>query len=185
MVEDKRVIKTRRNIEEAFLLLLEEMPFEEITVKAIVERAITVKGTFYNHYNDKYDLARTLIDRAVADYYDAMHDAFRQSDSSRHMLQQARVSIEPLLPRIRTLGKIRTGSLDIWHDLQGVIVNTYCELARRSGMKGDARDVEFQGRILSSVMLDNFEYVVEGDDPMSIERIVANFSHVASVLSRA
>lgn len=185
MAEDKRIVKTRRNIEDAFLSLLAEMPFEEITVKAIVARAVTVKGTFYNHYDDKFDLARTLIDRTVATYNDVLREALAQSDDSQHMLRKARAGIAPLVPRIRLLGKIRTGKLDIWRDLQVVITAGYRELANRSGIAGDARDIELQARILYSVLFGNLEYVADSDELMSIDRIVANLSQVAAVLSRA
>lgn len=55
--EDLRVVKTRRNIEETFVRLLERMPFDQVTVRLIVSEALVNKGTFYRHYQDKYDLA--------------------------------------------------------------------------------------------------------------------------------
>lgn len=65
--QDLRVVKTRRNIEETFLRLLRDEPFERITVKQIVEEALINKGTFYRHYLDKYDLAEQVARRLAGE----------------------------------------------------------------------------------------------------------------------
>ena len=58
--QDLRVIKTKKNIEESFLRLLEKKSFSEITVQNILDEALINRSTFYKHYSDKYDLARLL-----------------------------------------------------------------------------------------------------------------------------
>lgn len=54
--KDLRVIRTRQSIREALIDLIEEKGFETITVKDITTRAKINRGTFYAHYQDKYDL---------------------------------------------------------------------------------------------------------------------------------
>ena len=58
---DLRIIKTRMNIKNAFIQLLRENDFNTITVQNILDRALINRKTFYNHYQDKYDLAEQLI----------------------------------------------------------------------------------------------------------------------------
>ena len=53
---DRRVVKTRREIRNALLSLIEEKDFEVITVLDITKRANINRGTFYLHYLDKYDM---------------------------------------------------------------------------------------------------------------------------------
>jgi len=53
---DLRVIRTKQSIRDAFIELLEEKGFEAITVKDITTRAHINRGTFYAHYQDKFDL---------------------------------------------------------------------------------------------------------------------------------
>ncbi|MGV3464039.1 MAG: TetR/AcrR family transcriptional regulator [Heyndrickxia sp.] len=53
---DLRVIRTKESIREALIELIEEKGFEAITVKDITSRAKINRGTFYTHYQDKYDL---------------------------------------------------------------------------------------------------------------------------------
>ena len=51
--EDRRIVKTKAALFGAFLDLLSEKLFEDITVNEICERADIRRATFYKHYNDK------------------------------------------------------------------------------------------------------------------------------------
>lgn len=53
--QDLRIIKTREAIKEAFIQLVAEKGFEALTIKDITEKARINRGTFYAHYEDKYD----------------------------------------------------------------------------------------------------------------------------------
>ena len=53
---DRRIIRTKNEIKQAFFSLLSEKNFEAITVRDITERANINRGTFYLHYVDKYNL---------------------------------------------------------------------------------------------------------------------------------
>jgi len=53
---DLRVIRTKESIQDALVDLIEEKGFEAITVKDITTRAKINRGTFYAHYQDKFDL---------------------------------------------------------------------------------------------------------------------------------
>jgi AcrR family transcriptional regulator len=57
---DRRILKTREDIRNAFIVLLKEKIFDEITVKDIAEKANINRATFYKHYDDKYDLIAYL-----------------------------------------------------------------------------------------------------------------------------
>lgn len=53
---DRRVIRTRDVLGDAIVELMQEMPFEEITVQQVLDRAGVARSTFYSHYRDKDDL---------------------------------------------------------------------------------------------------------------------------------
>jgi AcrR family transcriptional regulator len=53
---DLRVVRTKESIRDALVELIEEKGFEAITVKDITIRAKINRGTFYAHYQDKFDL---------------------------------------------------------------------------------------------------------------------------------
>ncbi|HDG8500053.1 TPA: TetR/AcrR family transcriptional regulator [Staphylococcus aureus] len=55
-IADIRIVKSRKKIKLALINLLNKYRFDEISVKDICKTAEISRGTFYLHYQDKYDL---------------------------------------------------------------------------------------------------------------------------------
>jgi AcrR family transcriptional regulator len=53
---DRRIQRTKASLREALITLIEEKGFETLTVTDLTTRAGINRGTFYIHYQDKYDL---------------------------------------------------------------------------------------------------------------------------------
>src|SRR5215207_5663169 len=53
---DARVRRTRDALGDALIALMQEKPFETITVQDVLNRAHVSRSTFYMHYSDKGDL---------------------------------------------------------------------------------------------------------------------------------
>ncbi len=64
---DLRVIRTKQSIRDAFVKLIEEKGLEALTVKDITTRANINRGTFYAHYQDKFDLMTKCEDEIMFD----------------------------------------------------------------------------------------------------------------------
>ena len=60
--EDLRVIKTKANLYRGLIDLMKDNPFEEIKVSDICNKSMINRSTFYDHFNDKYELLQSLID---------------------------------------------------------------------------------------------------------------------------
>ena len=75
-MEDKRITKTKRNIKATLTAILQEMPFEKISVAEICRRGDISRITFYAHYEDKYALAE-----------DIFSDHMREANEKYHALQ--------------------------------------------------------------------------------------------------
>ena len=54
--EDARVRRTRDALGDALVALMQEKPFDTITVQDVLDRANVSRSTFYSHYSDKDDL---------------------------------------------------------------------------------------------------------------------------------
>lgn len=52
---------------ESFKALVLEEPIEKITIKEITDRAGVIRPTFYNHFQDKYELLEWIIRTQVID----------------------------------------------------------------------------------------------------------------------
>ena len=53
---DRRVLRTRNALGDAIVSLLQEKPFDSITVQQVLDRAKVSRSTFYTHYRDTNDL---------------------------------------------------------------------------------------------------------------------------------
>lgn len=56
----KRKTSTKEDIKEAFIQLLSEEKFENISISKLCKRAGINRGTFYLHYEDKYQMIDSL-----------------------------------------------------------------------------------------------------------------------------
>jgi AcrR family transcriptional regulator len=59
---DRRVRRSRERLGDALVELVQEKPFDEITVQEVLDRAEVGRSTFYAHYRDKDDLFLSDID---------------------------------------------------------------------------------------------------------------------------
>lgn len=59
---DRRVKKTRKQLQDGFTALLIEKSIKEITVKELCDKVDLNRGTFYLHYKDIYDMAKQMED---------------------------------------------------------------------------------------------------------------------------
>ena len=88
---DLRIQKTYLALQNAFVSLLEEKRFEELTVNELCDRAMIRRATFYKHFADKYEyfafyiremvaafraqLPQDVVDGNIADYITQMSQA--------------------------------------------------------------------------------------------------------------
>ena len=64
---DRRVVRTKRELRQALIELMEERGLDGFTVNDLCNRADINRGTFYNHFHDKDDLLHTLENDVLSD----------------------------------------------------------------------------------------------------------------------
>ena len=69
---DLRIQKTYLALQTAFVELLEEKPFEELTVNELCDRAMIRRTTFYKHFADKYEFFAFFIREMVSTFRDQL-----------------------------------------------------------------------------------------------------------------
>ena len=62
-----RKAETKELIQQAFITLLQEKAFDEITVREVAEHAGIGFKTFYRHYKDKTELTNKLVSNFIVD----------------------------------------------------------------------------------------------------------------------
>lgn len=65
--QDRRVVRTRKHLQRAFMELLAEKAFEGVTIQDIADRAEVNRATFYKHFQDKFELMDLIITGLFAD----------------------------------------------------------------------------------------------------------------------
>lgn len=73
---DLRIVRTKGAIRDALTELIEEKGFEAITVKDITTKANINRGTFYLHYQDKYDLMKKCQEEIMGDISETFQKGF-------------------------------------------------------------------------------------------------------------
>ena len=81
--QDLRVQRTYRLLKDAFLQLLSQKSFEQITVLEICEAAMIRRTTFYQHFEDKHDFLAWFIEEQQLEF-----THYATSDLSPNDLQE-------------------------------------------------------------------------------------------------
>ena len=77
---DRRILRTRDTLGDALVALIQEKPFESITVQEVLDRAGVGRSTFYTHYKDKNDL---LLSDA-AEFFEGISTALSKHGDKSH-----------------------------------------------------------------------------------------------------
>ncbi len=84
---DRRILRTRRNLRQAFYALILEKGYDSVSVGEITERADLGRTTFYLHYRDKEDLlmesVRDLVSGLIAQLDQASTEYWARPDAER------------------------------------------------------------------------------------------------------
>lgn len=59
--EDLRIVKTKASLYRGLMLLMKTKPFEQIKVSEICAASFVNRSTFYDHFNDKFELLQSLL----------------------------------------------------------------------------------------------------------------------------
>ena len=83
---DARQVRTRQALAAAFLELIEEKPFDDITVREITGRAKIGYATFFRNFETKQNLLDAVAFREIADLSALARPLLKENDSGRSCL---------------------------------------------------------------------------------------------------
>ncbi len=63
--EDRRVQRTKRQLELALIRLLQKKSIHKISIRELAEEADITRATFYQHYRDPYEMIEIMQDRIL------------------------------------------------------------------------------------------------------------------------
>lgn len=106
--KDRRVLKTKKAIRNAFVKLLSERDFNEITIKDIADEADIDRKTLYNHYSGIYEIRDELENNLVA----LLEHAVKELDFEKNIKNPQRI--------FEILTDILNTNLDLYEQLMKI-----------------------------------------------------------------
>ena len=84
-------IRSQKEITDALLVLMQDHPYNEITIKQILLESKLARKTFYRNFESKDDVLFSLLIRNLEEYFDIVNNArgdvldtiFRFADRNR------------------------------------------------------------------------------------------------------
>lgn len=106
---DARVRRTRDALGDALVALMQEKPFDVITVQDVLDRANVSRSTFYSHYSDKDDLLMSdaeeffeAISTALSEHGDKSERVFPVQEFFAHL-----ADVQPFFKALVKSGKFQ------------------------------------------------------------------------------
>ena len=78
---NRRIRKSRKELKDALIELMETKDFKKITITDIVTFADLNRGTFYKHYQTKEELLNELMDDVMEDLITSFKEPYLHTDT--------------------------------------------------------------------------------------------------------
>lgn len=148
------MVKTKKNIKESFIFLLENKSFKDITIQNIIDTALINRSTFYKYYKDKYDLAEQLSDEYIQQAKSYLKDRFKETEDQdlvyvvkkiyAHLIQQKSY--------ILSLWKIETDIINVYRDFESLLKES-CKEYLLTEHKTEEIAADYHSSLYASVIL--------------------------------
>jgi AcrR family transcriptional regulator len=141
---DRRVIRTRNLLGDALVRLMQEKPWQEITVQQVLDRAEISRSTFYKHYSDKNDLFMSDVE----DFFAMMSRSSMKGEGTSRRILPVRefcahlVQVEAFVRALHDAGKMQ----DVWELGRGHFARAVEKRLSAMGAADPAQEREAESR---------------------------------------
>jgi len=108
---DLRIRKTYLALHNAFMELLTEKRFEELTVNELCDRAMIRRTTFYKHFADKYEYFTFYIKEVVEAFQDRLAPEIAENEVDAYLLHMCRESLRFVRENAQFIQNIKESSM--------------------------------------------------------------------------
>ena len=92
--QNPSAIRSKHMITEALLKLMNEHPYQEITVKQIILETDLVRKTFYRNFSSKDDVLDSIITKKIEEYANESLQDIREQVEFERQLEAQRMARE-------------------------------------------------------------------------------------------
>lgn len=178
---DRRKRKTRKAIFDASLSLTKEMDFQQITVNEIVKKADINRGTFYLHFEDKFDMMASFENEMIEKIEEVLVKNLPSKQSNQQFIETRYTTIIEIL-------QCYTDNKELLQLVLKSSNNTSFQLKLRDKLKVVMTEqvlpkisnfelnisIDLFVILFTSVSLSLAEYAYQSDTPIDSEKL-ANF----------
>ncbi len=174
---DLRQRKTRRLLVEALAKLLEERPFQELSVTDICRQAMVHRTTFYAHFNDKQELLHYMLEGMERECAATCLPQDPEQRPREYLLTAARNVFE-FFARRRTLYRAcaNSGADARARTLEDCAAGELCRLLSEPRFRAVSPQVDPQvaAHFYMGAMLSLIRWWLTSDDPLPVDHLLAN-----------
>ena len=176
---DRRIVKTRKAIRNAFAQLLSQKDMQEITIKDIAETADINRKTFYAHYTGVHQVIDEIENDIVSDFGKLLHetDLKRCLKNPSDILEKLSQTINGDIDFYGNLMKMNRNSSLISKIIQEIKTSFVESLNEQFSL--DAFSVDVLADFVVSGMLAVFQNWFNSSRTRSIEELSKKISLVA------
>lgn len=149
--------RTDRDITNAFLNLLQEKPFEKITIQDIIAEALINRSTFYQHFSDKYAILESLQYKYMNELTDVVAEVFSHDRISLTQIDQIMETYFLKNRRILlVLLNIKTEHVNMAKQLRDLFTDYF--------LRSFDTITNLEAYLISGLWVDFFTYYLEHDE---------------------
>lgn len=171
---DIRILKTKKQIRNVFLDLLEEQHFDTISVSQITEQAMISRSTFYDHYEDKFALLDSIYEDVNNQFTEILNTYF-SDETKKFNMDLANKILSYVLKNARLFRILLSSNVpprDMFQSLKEMLEPRCMEFLQRYPNKYSL-DNEYVVQVYSSIIFISLQWIAKHQNPMDVVKIVA------------
>lgn len=166
---DLRILKTHKAIRNAFIHLLSEQDYDDITIQTILDKALVNRATFYKYYNGKSDLAGQMIDDFKQQLNQLLLDRLNAEPNTLKIIMESHSeNMFDMRQQMLALLKIRTKRHNLYHDIFEMMKHNFIELAKRHATTHQISlpNLDYQSTMAATMFMTSMQYYFQQDLPI-------------------
>lgn len=168
---DRRVIKTKRAIRNAFITLMAQKDVNDISIKDIADAADVDRKTVYNYYNGIYEIREELENDLIVLWKEAIEklDFEKNISNPQQIFATLTEILNSNLELYSSLMKLESKSLVI-RKLARALTDVVREgLSNSPAIKGDVKQLDVAAQFITGGMLSTYQYWFNSDRSIPLE----------------
>lgn len=183
-INDRRVQKTRKLLQDALVGLIEEKGYESITVQEILDRANVGRSTFYAHFQYKDELLLSCFDD-IRELFEQLNKRVLEARKNSRNIDNADLTLNLFQFAKRNhrffkalLGKRSNGVFNKhFYDYLFALIHEHLKLPMRREER-DSLQSEIMAHYIVSAFIGILVWWVDNDMPCTVEEIDTLFKQL-------